>query len=166
MDQEGEKKGETVSRDAHAAPPRIPFRTARHHRVQGKIRPTVRSQNEAVRLLLVALAPGKESSASRVLEHLSNSLPSSSRALEVLLGPNLLCHSHTLRTYLGQNSTPARSLLLRTSSGVTGLWFVFLSSSITLGSRRRSFLQATRIIGSPGQKCITSEIHCTTTLAD
>ena len=65
---------------------------------------------------------------------------------------------------LGQKSTIAWVVPPHTSSGVTGLWFVFLSSSTTLGSRRRSFLQATRIIGSPGQKCITSEIHCTTAL--
>jgi hypothetical protein len=42
---------------------------------------------------------------------------------------------------------------------VTGRWDVFLSSSTTLGSLLRSFLHATRMIGSPGQKCITSEIH-------
>jgi len=49
---------------------------------------------------------------------------------------------------------------LHTSSGVTGRWLVFLNSSITRGSRLRSFLHPTRIIGSPAQKCITSEIHC------
>lgn len=46
-----------------------------------------------------------------------------------------------------------------TSSGVTGRWLVFLSSSITRGSRRRSFLHPTRMIGRPAQKCMTSEIH-------
>jgi hypothetical protein len=30
---------------------------------------------------------------------------------------------------------------------------------MTRGSRRRSFLQATRMVGRPGQKCMTSEIH-------
>lgn len=59
---------------------------------------TVRLQNEAGPLvaLLATLAPGKEGSASRILENLSNTLPSPSGALEVLLGANLLCHGHTL----------------------------------------------------------------------
>ena len=52
------------------------------------------------------------------------------------------------------------SIREQTSSGATGRWFVFRSSSIVLGSRRRSFLHPTRIIGKSGQKCITSEIHC------
>ena len=47
-----------------------------------------------------------------------------------------------------------------TSSGETGLWLVFLSSSMILGSRRRSFLQPTRMMGRFWQKCKTSEIHC------
>jgi hypothetical protein len=47
----------------------------------------------------------------------------------------------------------------RTSSGVTGRWLVFLRFSMVFGSRRRSFLQPTRIMGRPAQKCITSEIH-------
>ena len=122
---------------------------------------TVRLQNEAARLLLAPLAPAEESGASRILEHLPNSLASSSRALEVLLGANLLRHSHALRNFESVLCILPRAPPSRTSSGVTGLWFVFLSSSITLGSRRRSFLQATRIIGRPGQKCMTSEIHCT-----
>jgi len=94
MDQE--KKGGDGVRDAHAAPVRFPFRTVRHHRVQEKMGATVRLQNEAVRLLLATLAPGKESGTSRILEHLPNTLAGSSRALEVLLSTNLLCHSHTL----------------------------------------------------------------------
>ena len=73
----------------------------RHHRVQGKMNTTVRLQNKAVRLLLATLAPGKESSTSRVLEHLPNTLASSSRALEVLLSTNLLGHSHAL--YMSQS---------------------------------------------------------------
>ena len=32
---------------------------------------------------------------------------------------------------------------------------------MVLGSRRRSFLQPTRMIGRPAQKCMTSEIHYT-----
>jgi len=124
----------------------------------------VRSQNDAARLLLATLAPGKEGSTSRVLEHLPNTLAGSSRALEVLFSANLLCHSHALHMP-SQNCFLVRAQPSHTSSGVTGLWFVFLNSSITLGSRRRSFLQATKIIGRPGQKCMTSEIHCTTTSA-
>ena len=132
----------------------------------GKIDVTARLQNNAARLLLATLAPGEERGTSRILEHLPNSFAGSSRALEVLLGTNLLGNSHTLRASPVQNRILARALSSRTSSGVTGLWFVFLSSSITLGSRRRSFLQATRIIGRPGQKCMTSEIHCITLLAE
>ncbi len=52
-----------------------------------------------------------------------------------------------------------RDLKSHTSSGVTGRWLVFLRFSMVFGSRRRSFLQPTRIIGRPAQKCITSEIH-------
>jgi len=94
MDQE--KKGGDGFRDAHAVPVRLPSRTVRHHRVQGEMDATVRLQNEAVRLLLATLAPGKEGSTSRVLENLPNTLASSGRALEVLLSANLLCHGHTL----------------------------------------------------------------------
>jgi len=58
-----------------------------------------------------------------------------------------------------RSPTPGGRIRL-TSSGVTGLWLVFLSSSMTLGSRLKSFLQPTRMIGRPAQKCMTSEIHC------
>ena len=57
---------------------------------------TARSQDNAARLLLAALAPGKEGSAGRVLEHLPNTLASSSGAFEVLLSTDLLGHSHPL----------------------------------------------------------------------
>jgi len=60
--------------------------------------PTIRLQNEAALLLLATLAPGKERSTGRILEHLPDPLSSSSRALEVVLGANLLCDSHTLST--------------------------------------------------------------------
>lgn len=49
--------------------------------------------------------------------------------------------------------------VLHTSSGVTGCWEYLASSSTSLGSWRKSFLQPTSIIGTPGQKCDTSEIH-------
>ena len=76
---------------------------------------TVRSQNDAA-LLLATLAPGKECSTSRILENLSNTLPSSSRTLEVLLSANLLCHSHTLcvpQSELCPSSGAAVTYLLR-----------------------------------------------------
>lgn len=47
-----------------------------------------------------------------------------------------------------------------TSSGETGLWLVLRSSSMILGSRRKSFLQPTRMMGRFWQKWRTSEIHC------
>ena len=46
-----------------------------------------------------------------------------------------------------------------TCSGVTGFCDVLWSSSRVLWSLRRSFLQPTRMIGRPGQKWRTSEIH-------
>jgi hypothetical protein len=47
-----------------------------------------------------------------------------------------------------------------TCSGVTGFWEVLCSSSIVFWSNRKSFLQPTRMMGRPWQKCSTSEIHC------
>jgi len=47
-----------------------------------------------------------------------------------------------------------------TCSGVTGFCEVLCSSSIVFWSKRRSFLQPTRMMGRPWQKCRTSEIHC------
>jgi len=49
---------------------------------------------------------------------------------------------------------------VRTCSGVTGFWEVLCSSSIVFWSKRKSFLQPTRMMGRPWQKCRTSEIHC------
>lgn len=49
-----------------------------------------------------------------------------------------------------------------TCSGVTGFCDVLCSSSIVFWSKRRSFLQPTRMMGRPWQKCSTSEIHCAT----
>jgi len=40
----------------------------------------------------------------------------------------------------------------RTCSGDTGFWLVLCSSSIVLASKRKSFLQPTRIMGRPEQK--------------
>lgn len=79
-------------------PSRLDFPSALlipHHSSSGKINPTIRLQNDAFgTLLLLALA--KQSRSSRILEHLSNSLPGSSGALEVLLGADLLSYCHTL----------------------------------------------------------------------
>jgi len=74
----------------------FPFALSAIHQVRGKMHLTVRSQDDAGRLLLVALAPGKEGSTGRVLEHLPNTLASSGGALEILLSTNLLCDGHTL----------------------------------------------------------------------
>jgi len=49
--------------------------------------------------------------------------------------------------------------LLLTCSGVTGCWLVLRSSSMVFWSKRRSFLQPTRILGTSGQKWCTSEHH-------
>lgn len=47
-----------------------------------------------------------------------------------------------------------------TSSNVTGFCMFLAISSIVFLSSRRSFFRPTRMIGSPWQKCSTSEIHC------
>ena len=52
-----------------------------------------------------------------------------------------------------------------TSCSVTGFCEVFASSWIVFWSCRRSFLQPTRMMGRPLQKCMTSETHCDTPLA-
>ena len=157
------KRGDGVL-GRYAAPSRFRSRTIRHRCVQGKrmqrpIHNTMQPDFFLLPLLLVR-------SAARVAYWNTSRTPSPVRAehsryclAPIFWATAMPCASR------GQNHVLARVLLSRTSSGVTGLWFVFLSSSITLGSRRRSFLQATSIIGRPGQKCITSEIHCITALA-
>jgi hypothetical protein len=109
--------------------PRVPGSTcrpgtSRHHRVRGKMDPTVRLQNKAVRALLLSLAPGEESGTGRILEYLSNTLAGSSRALEVMLGADLLSNCHTLHmswsgAYLiskAANNIPPRGSLASDSS--------------------------------------------------
>lgn len=91
------RKGETDSQDPLAAPVRFPRRTVLHHRVQENIDVAVRLYKDTLVPLLATLVPAKQCGTSRILENLPNTLPSSSRALEVLLGANLLCHCHTLR---------------------------------------------------------------------
>lgn len=48
---------------------------------------------------------------------------------------------------------------MHTCSGVTGFCDVLCSSSIVFWSYLKSFLQPTRMMGRPEQKCRTSEIH-------
>ena len=111
------------------------------------------------------LVGGVKSTKSRLLEHLSNTLTGSSGALEVS-SVNPISNSLTLRMTRLEPFFPAQACLSHTSSTVTGPWFVFLSSSITLGSFRRSFLQPTKNIGMFGQKCVTSYIHYTRKLVE
>lgn len=54
---------------------------------------------------------------------------------------------------------PILSAIARPSSFFTGSCFIFCSSLIVLGSFRRSFLFPTRMIGTFGQKCLTSGVH-------
>jgi len=49
-------------------------------------------------MFLAVLGPAKKGSPSSVLEDLANTLSRSCRALEVVLRPNLVGHSHTLGT--------------------------------------------------------------------
>nr|BAL70296.1 hypothetical protein [Meteorus pulchricornis] len=49
--------------------------------------------------------------------------------------------------------------MARPSSGLTGSCFIFPSSLIVPGSLRKSFLFPTRIMGTFGQKCLTSGVH-------
>lgn len=46
---------------------------------------------------------------------------------------------------------------------MTGFCDVLCSSSIVFWSYLKSFLQPTRMMGRPEQKCRTSEIHCSKT---
>jgi hypothetical protein len=49
---------------------------------------------------------------------------------------------------------------VNTSCQVTAVCPLLPRSSVTLGSHRRSFINPTSIIGTPGQICSTSLIHC------
>lgn len=97
-----------------------------------------------------------------MLKHLADALVGPGRALEVLVGADLLADFLTLERSVSvcASSRPVSSNAClagkghskHTSSGETGFWLVFLSSSIVLGSYRRSFLQPTRMTGRPWQK--------------
>jgi hypothetical protein len=135
----------------------------------------VRLENQALLVALASAASREESSASSVLEHLTNALVGLGRALEVLVGANLLTNlltlfkqvSHLRHWYMPPGHADSRrqgSVVLvgagkLTSSGDTGFWLVLRSSSMVFWSYRRSFLQPTRMMGRPWQKCRTSEIH-------
>jgi len=51
------------------------------------------------------------------------------------------------------------SAIVRPSSGLTGSCFIFANSFIVLLSFRKSFLFPTRMMGTFGQKCLTSGVH-------
>ena len=109
--------------------------------------------------LLLLLLSCKESCACCVLEDFPDTFVGLGRALEVLLCTNLLADVLSLVVVL---AWWVYVLLLReklTCSGVTGFCEVLCSSSIVFWSYLRSFLQPTRMIGRPWQKCRTSEIH-------
>jgi hypothetical protein len=129
MDQE---KGQTESRRARAAPTRFPSPTVRHQGRNGS-NTLDRLQNEALRATGV-LDLSKESSTSCILEHLSDTLASPSRALEVLSGPNLLSHCHTLRmsqSGLHSGSSAAITYLLRSHRPLVRLPQLLNHSGIT-----------------------------------
>lgn len=107
-------------------------------------------------LLRLLLFPGEQGRSCGVLEHFSDTLVRLCRALEVLLGTNLLAHILGLG---GLVVIVISTLRILTCSGVTGFWEVLCSSSMVFWSKRKSFLQPTRMMGRPWQKWRTSEIH-------
>ena len=94
-----------------------------------------------------------------ILEDFPDPLTGPGRTLQIAPGADLLSHGHALTVDEYDESIIKNDGSCRTSSGVTGFWLVFLSSSTTRESRLRSFLQPTRMTGRPAQKCCTSEIH-------
>jgi hypothetical protein len=94
-------------------------------------------------------------------EDLTDALASLGRAFDVAGGADALAHLLAL----GLLETAHHRCKARTCSGETGFWLVLWSSSMVLASNRRSFLQPTRMMGRPEQKCSTSEIHWETSVA-
>ena len=95
------------------------------------------------------------------MEDFPNAFACAGRALEIvscadLLGDCLALQKDVKRVRIGVEILWGNKLA---SSGATGRWDVLRRSSRVLGSLLRSFLQATRIIGKRGQKCMTSAIH-------
>lgn len=103
-----------------------------------------------------------------MLEHLSHTLVGLGGALEVLRGANLLADILGLgwEVSISVLLTPSTLLcalsetVVHTCSGVTGFCDVLCSSSMVFWSYLKSFLQPTRMMGRPEQKCMTSENHC------
>ena len=54
-------------------------------------------------VLLAALGTGEQRGASGVLEHLADTLARLGRALEIVLGADLLCYCHTLQYHTTSN---------------------------------------------------------------
>ena len=105
LDGSPRKRGILQSLGTYLPPPeRFPFPTVRHHKVRGKMNPIVRLQNLAC--VCPFLLGGVKSTKSRLLEHLSNTLTSSSGALEVT-SVDPISNSLTLRmTRLEPFSSP------------------------------------------------------------
>ena len=140
-----------------------------------------RSEKQAAALLLLLL---REKGGPRgVLEHFTDALVRLGRAFEVLVRVDLFGNLLALDKRRA-SAVPRRRLATvmygsrgrkrirgreeersktgrrrRTCSVETGFCEVLCSSSIVFGSYRRSFLQPTRMMGSPWQKWRTSEIH-------
>jgi hypothetical protein len=125
---------------------------------------------DSAALLFGVRALCQESSASGCFKDLSDTIIGSGRAFEVPEGTDLLADLLTLRgsqrnsdTKLnyqgGGDESSDLNLDRRTCSGVTGFCEVLCNSSMVLLSKRKSFLQPTRMIGRPWQKWRTSEIH-------
>lgn len=99
-----------------------------------------------------------------MLEDFPDALVGLGRALEILLCSNLLADilslSGVLASVTCDGIKQGKALSEHTCSGVTGFCEVLWSSSIVFWSYLRSFLQPTRMMGRPWQKCRTSEIHC------
>ena len=89
------------------------------------------------------------------LEHLAHALSRLGRALDVAGSADSLADLLAL----GRLEWLVADAQALTCSGDTGFWLVLCSSSMVFASNRRSFLQPTRMMGRPEQKCSTSEIH-------
>lgn len=103
-----------------------------------------------------------QSGTSSILKNFANTFSCLCRAFKILVSTNLLCNTQALNTnkLLNLFIVVCTWIKNHTSSAVTGLWDVFLNSSIFPGSFLKSFLQATSRMGRPWQKWRTSEIHC------
>lgn len=103
-----------------------------------------------------------QSGTSGIFENFTDTFSCLCRAFKILVSTNFLCNTQALNTnkLLNLFIVVCTWIKNHTSSAVTGLWDVFLNSSIFPGSFLKSFLQATSRMGRPWQKWRTSEIHC------